>query len=30
MTPAHAHQLGFVLIIAAVVGVFAWQMWKGW
>jgi hypothetical protein len=30
MTPAHVHELGFVLIIAVVVGIFAWRIWKGW
>jgi hypothetical protein len=30
MTPAHAHELGLVLIIAIVGGMIAWRMWKGW
>jgi hypothetical protein len=29
MTLAHAHELGFVLIIAFVVGIFAWWIWRG-
>ena len=30
MTPAHAHELGLVLIIATMVGLIAWRFWKGW
>jgi hypothetical protein len=28
MTPAHAHELGLVLIIVVVAGLFAWKIWK--